>query len=177
MPWDLARWERWTAEIEEIAMSILSRIREVVGGLALALVAVSGLVAGQGRAAAQQAAQAPKPVIEEWVYRTKYGYTDEWWRIFKKYQIAILERQKQLGYVKDFTVFAPGLHVSEEARWDYRVIIVRASADAPAGQSEDEIARQLFPDQVTFKKEENRRWELTANHWDLPIRVVKVEEE
>src|ERR1700733_11910286 len=75
----------------------------------------------------------PKPVIEEWVYRIKYGYKDQWWAIFKKYQIAILERQKQLGYVKDFTVYAPSLHTDEESRWDYRVIIVRAPADAPPG--------------------------------------------
>ena len=128
-------------------------------------------------AAAQPAAvvPAPKPVIVEWVYRVQYGHKDEWWRIFKKYQIAILERQKQLGYVKEYTVFAPSLHTSEDSRWDYRVIIVRASEDAPPGQSEDEVAKQLFPDQETFNKEENRRWELTTNHWDLPIHVVKVD--
>jgi hypothetical protein len=120
------------------------------------------------------AAPAPGPVIEEWVYRTKYGFKDEWWTIFKKYQIAILERQKQLGYVKDFTVYAPSLHTGEDSRWDYRVIIVRASADAPSGQSEGEVAKQLFPDQATFKRDENRRWELTTNHWDLPIHAVNL---
>jgi hypothetical protein len=127
-------------------------------------------------AAMQQAQAVPpaaqKPVIVEWVYRIQYGHQDEWWRIFKKYQIAILERQKQLGYVKEYTVFAPSLHTSEDSRWDYRVIIVRASEDPPPGQSEAEIARQLFPDQGTFTREENRRWELTTNHWDLPIHVV-----
>jgi hypothetical protein len=128
-------------------------------------------------AAAQPAAvvPAPKPVIVEWVYRVQYGHKDEWWRIFKKYQIAILERQKQLGYVKEYTVFAPSLHTSEDSRWDYRVIIVRASEDAPPGQSEGEVAKQLFPDQEAFNREENRRWELTTNHWDLPIHVVKVD--
>jgi hypothetical protein len=51
-----------------------------------------------------QAGNSPveKPEVEEWVYRVRYGYQDEWWRIFRKYQIAILERQKQLGYVKDY---------------------------------------------------------------------------
>jgi hypothetical protein len=122
------------------------------------------------------AAQAlPKPVTEEWVYRVKYGYKDEWFRIFRKYQIAILERQKELGYVKDYTVYAPSLHTSEDARWDYRVIIVRAAWDAPPGQSEGEVAKQLFFDQETFRKEENRRWELTANHWDPPIHVVNLD--
>jgi hypothetical protein len=128
-------------------------------------------------AATQQAAIVPaeKPVIVEWVYRVQYGHQDEWWRIFKRYQIAILERQKQLGYVKEYTVFAPSLHTSEDSRWDYRVIIVRASEDAPPGQSESEVGKQLFPDQEAFKREENRRWELTTNHWDLPIHVVKVD--
>jgi hypothetical protein len=143
------------------------------------LFALTAFPAASPVARAQQAATTvvppPKPVIIEWVYRTKYGFKDEWWTIFKKYQIAILERQKQLGYVKDFTIYAPSLHTSEDSRWDYRVIIVRASADAPPGQSEDEIAKQLFPDQATFKREENRRWELTTNHWDLPIHVVNLD--
>jgi len=144
--------------------------------LAEALLFATFLVSGGAMipmAAAQQAAlPAPKPFLEEWVYRVRYGHQDEWWRIFKKYQIAILDRQKQLGYVKEFTVFAPSLHTSEDSRWDYRIIIVRASADAPPGQSEGEIGKQLFPDQEAFKKDENRRWELTTNHWDLPIHVV-----
>jgi hypothetical protein len=142
----------------------------------IALLTLGALSAQPASAFSQQAvttsASVTKPVIEEWVYRTRYGYKDEWWAIFKKYQIAILERQKQLGYVRDFTVYAPSLHAGEDYRWDYRVIIVRASADAPAGQSEGEVAKQLFPDQAKFKSQENRRWELTTNHWDLPIHVV-----
>jgi hypothetical protein len=131
-------------------------------------------VAATGQQGAVAPLPAEKPSIVEWVYRVQYGHKDEWWRIFKKYQIAILERQKQLGYVKEYTVFAPSLHTSEESRWDYRVIIVRASEEAPPGQSEGEIAKQLFPDQAAFVKEENRRWELTTNHWDLPIHVVNL---
>jgi len=133
--------------------------------------------AQQARAdsASTASASPAKEFTEEWVYRVQYGHQDEWFRIFKKYQLPILERQKQLGYVKQYTVWAPGLHTTEESRWDFRVIIVRASYDAPPGQSEDDIARQLFPDQTTFKKEEDRRWELTANHWDLPIHVVRLD--
>ena len=144
--------------------------------LFFSIVALGAFVSAINSASAQQptsvSSLSSKPVIEEWVFRTEYGYKDEWWALFKKYQIAILERQKQLGYVKDFTVYAPSLHTSEDARWDYRIIIVCVSPDAPAGQSEGEVAKQLFPDQATFKREENRRWELTTNHWDLPIHVV-----
>ena len=151
--------------------------RICVEALFLPMLIFTGSATTSVVAATRQAAVAPaeKPVIVEWVYCVQYGHKDEWWRIFKKYQIAILERQKQLGYVKEYTIFAPSLHTSEDARWDYRVIIVRASEDAPPGQSEAEIAKQLFPDQEAFNREENRRWELTTNHWDLPIHVVKVD--
>jgi len=127
------------------------------------------------QATASNVPQVAKPETVEWVYRIRYGYHDEWWRIFRKYQIAILERQKELGYVKDFELWAPGLHTSEESRWDYRVIITRASHDPPAGQSESEVAKQLFPDQEAFHRDENRRWELTTNHWDLPIHLVDID--
>jgi hypothetical protein len=158
----------------ERSMKFNTRICAEVLFLPLLILTTSGttpVVAAMQPAQVVPAA-APKPVIVEWVYRIQYGHKDEWWRIFKKYQIAILERQKQLGYVKEYTVFAPSLHTSEDSRWDYRVIIVRTSEDAPPGQSESEVARQLFPDQGTFTREENRRWELTTNHWDLPIHVV-----
>jgi hypothetical protein len=39
--------------------------------------------------------------------------------------------------------------------------------NAPSG--EDEIVRKLFPDQDTFKKEEQRRFELLDAHWDVPL--------
>ena len=95
-----------------------------------------------------------KPETVEWVYRVRYGFEDEWFQIFRKYQLAILERQKQLGYVLDYTVWAPSLHTSEEARWDYRVVIIRESHEAPPGQSEAEVGKQLFPDQAAFKRDE-----------------------
>ncbi len=160
-------------------MSIDIRMNRIIRCCAPTIALVALFLIASSAALAQQsgtvANAAPKPVIVEWVYRTKYGYKDEWWRIFKKYQVAILERQKQLGYVKEYTIYAPSLHTSEDARWDYRVIIVRVSEDAPPGQSESEVAKQLFSDQESFKREENRRWELTTNHWDLPIHVVKLD--
>ncbi|MBV9771009.1 MAG: hypothetical protein JOZ32_15660 [Bryobacterales bacterium] len=34
------------------------------------------------------------------------------------------------------------------------------------------IEKQLFPDQAKMKHEEQRRWELSEVHWDLPIRQI-----
>jgi hypothetical protein len=118
-------------------------------------------------------AQAPvpaKPYQEEWVYRVKYGFQDEWWRIFQKYQIAALDEEKRRGYVLDYTVVRPGLHVSEDARWDYRIVITYNGWEG--SRHESEVVKALFPDRVAFTQAENRRWELTLNHWDLPIRQI-----
>ena len=121
-------------------------------------------------ARAQPANPAAKGYEVEWVYRVRYGFIDEWWDIFRKYQLAVLEREKQLGYVVDFRVYHPQLHTDEAARWDYRVEIVYKDFDGAL--HEDEVTDQLFPDAAKRKREENRRWELTANHWDLPIYQV-----
>jgi hypothetical protein len=134
---------------------------------------IAPLHAFQGQAANTASTTTVRPETEEWVYRIRYGFHDEWFEIFRKYQIAILERQKQLGYVLDYSVWAPSLHTSEDSRWDYRIVITRASHDTPPGQSEAEIAKQLFPDRAAFRRDENRRWELTTNHWDLPIHRVE----
>ena len=138
--------------------------------LAAALLAMT---TGAGHAQSSAPAAAPpsaRPYQAEWVYRVKYGFQDEWWRIFQKYQIAALDREQQLGYVLKYTVTRPGLHVSEESRWDYRIVITYRDQDG--GTHEGEVTKALFPDVATRKAEENRRWELTANHWDLPIHDI-----
>lgn len=151
--------------------SNLHRMQIIALAIAFAL---PGISAVQGSAIAQAGqgvtATGDKPYLVEWVYRVKYGYKDEWWAIFQKYQIATLDKEKELGYVTDYTVFAPGLHTSEDARWDYRVIITYKNQGA-AGHG-GEVEKQLFPNWEAARKDENRRWELTENHWDLPIHPV-----
>lgn len=133
-------------------------------GLALVLVLPAGAAL----------AQAPKPGVKgyevEWVYRVRYGHIDEWWDIFRKYQVAMLDREQQLGYILNYRIYHPQLHTDENGRWDYRVEIVYR--DFESSLHEDEVALQLFPDQAAMKRDENRRWEMTENHWDLPIYQV-----
>ncbi len=141
-----------------------------IRGSAGLLVALAAATLGVGPAGAQ----APKPGVKgyevEWVYRVRYGSIDEWWDLFRKYQIPILDREKALGYVLDYRIYHPQLHTDEAARWDYRVEIVYK--DFAGSLHEEEITEALFPDAKTRKRDENRRWELTTNHWDLPIYQV-----
>lgn len=41
---------------------------------------------------------------------------------------------------------------------------------------DEQILKKLYPDQETFKREEQRRFELRVAHWDVPIRTVNLEE-
>jgi hypothetical protein len=125
---------------------------------------------GQQAAANPMVSSADKPYLVEWVYKVKWGYADEFWQIFKKYQIATLNREKELGYVTSYTVYRPGLHTGEDSRWEYRIVITYRNISSSGHGSE--VEKQLFPDQATMKREENRRWELTEAHYDLPIRVI-----
>ena len=121
--------------------------------------------------AAQPTVAVPdKPYIVEWVYKVKWGHSDEFFDIFRKYQIPVLDREKELGNVLRYTVYRPGLHTGEDERWDYRVVIVYKNQIVPAQARE--IEKQLFPDTASFKREENHRWELIDAHWDLPIREI-----
>ena len=119
-------------------------------------------------------AQVPKPGVKgyevEWVYRVRYGFIDEWWDLFRKYEVPILDRAKELGFVLDYRIYHPQLHTDEASRWDYRVEITWRDGDA--SKHEEEIAQALFPDGAARKRDDRRRWELTTNHWDLPIYQV-----
>ena len=149
--------------------------RTNVRPIVFAAVIVGALLSGAGSAphgasAQTRAASPAPPYMVEWVYRAKWGHKEEFLQLFKKYQVPVLEREKQLGYVTQYTIYTPSLHTSEDQRWDYRVI-VEYKDQASSGHA-GEITKQLFPDQEAMKRGENRRWEITLVHWDLPIHVV-----
>ena len=89
----------------------------------LSLFALVPQVRAQQTAASPSVSATEKPYLFEWVYKVKWGHADEFWQIFKKYQIPVLNRQKELGYVLSYTVYRPGFHTGEDTRWEYRIVI------------------------------------------------------
>jgi hypothetical protein len=134
------------------------------------LVASPGHLWGQQTSVNPSASASEKPFLVEWVYKVKWGHADEFWKIFKKYQIPVLNRQKELGYVISYTVYRPGYHTGEDTRWEYRIVV--AYKNLASSRYGREVTKQLFPDQATLNREDNRRWELTEAHYDLPIRII-----
>ena len=135
------------------------------------LAALNALAAAPAATAtATAAAVAPQPYEEEWVYRVKWGHEAEFWRLFQKNQIPLLDRERELGYILHYSVYRPGLHTSEDSRWTYRVIIT--FRDLASSTHEGEVEKQLFPDQAAYRQSESQRWVLVDAHYDLPIHPI-----
>jgi hypothetical protein len=114
-----------------------------------------------------------KPFVAEYYYKVKWGYADEFIALFKKNHYPVLKKEQELGRILQVSAVQPRFHTTEDGRWDYRVTIVfKNAAIANDDFDASEIIKQLYPDQLTYKKEEQRRFEILEAHWDLPIKDV-----
>jgi hypothetical protein len=118
-----------------------------------------------------------EPFVADYYYKAKWGYADEFIRLFKKNHFPVLQKQIESGRILKVSAVRPRYHATEDGRWDYRVTIVFKNATVandPSG--EEAIIKQLFPDQETYKREEQRRFEILIAHWDTPIVSVPLDE-
>ena len=117
-----------------------------------------------------------KPFAVEYYYKAKWGYADEFLQLFKKNHYPLLKKQVEIGRMLKVWMDQPRYHTTEDGRWDYRVTIVfKNSAAANEPFDEDALKKQLFPDQAAYAKEEQRRFEILAGHWDVPIKPVDLD--
>jgi hypothetical protein len=126
---------------------------------------------------AQTSTGAPnQPYVVEYYYKVTWGHADEFLQLFKKNHYPVLKKEIEMGRLLKVTLDTPRYHMTEDARWDYRVTIIFKNASV-ANEPFDEAAlqKQLYPDQETFKREEQRRFEILDAHWDLPMKAVDLE--
>jgi hypothetical protein len=130
-----------------------------------------------GHARTQAASPAEKPFVVEYYYKVKWGHADEFIALFKRNHYPILKKEVESGRLLKVSAVQPIYHTTEDGRWDYRVTIIYKNA---AVAHEDDpnrpaVLKQLFPDQETYKKEEQRRFEILDGHWDVPIKDVDLD--
>ena len=115
--------------------------------------------------------------VVDYYYKAKWGYADEFIRLFKKNHFPLLKKQIETGRIVEVTAVRPRYHATEDGRWDYRVTIVWKSVASSIDTSgEDAIIKQLYPDQETYRREEQRRFEILLAHWDVPIVAVPLDQ-
>src|SRR5712691_9661907 len=157
------------------------RASRVIQGLTIAAVGLTVLLWPDiGRLGAQQSAAAAQgkeqPFVVEYYYKAKWGHADEFLTLFKKNHYPVLKKETELGRMLKVSMVTPRYHMTEGERWDYRVTIVfKNAAIANDNFDSSALSKQLYPDQETYKKEEQRRFEILDAHWDLPIKDVDLD--
>lgn len=114
---------------------------------------------------------ADQPYAMEYYYKVKWGFQQEFLSLFLKNHYPILQKLVESGRVLSVKIETPSNHMTEDSRWDYRVTIVfkNSTLATTANPDEDAIIKKLYPDQKTYEKEEQRRFEILLAHWDLPV--------
>jgi hypothetical protein len=142
------------------------------------LVAMMGLVVALAAPAWAQAPAAQtaggKTTTTWYFYKVKWGFQDEFMTLFQKNHYPLLKAGVTDGRFVSVKTYVPRYHGDGRADWTFAVEIV-AKDDAPSGPSEDEVIKKLFPDQATYKKEEQRRFEILDAHWDVPLNGVDLD--
>ena len=134
----------------------------------LAILAASCALFAQG-APPQMAAD--QPYSMEYYYKVQWGHQQEFLDLFLKNHYPLLKKIQETGRILSVKIETPANHMTEEARWDYRVTIVfkNSAVGTTANPDEERLIHQLWPDQKTYQREEQRRFEILLAHWDLPV--------
>jgi hypothetical protein len=133
------------------------------------------LLAVSGRTLLAQGAPpqggADQPYAVEYYYKVQWGHQQEFLQLFLKNHYPLLTKMVESGRMLSVKIETPANHMTEDARWDYRVTIRFRNSTLATTANPDEAAliKQLWPDQEKYAREEQRRFEILLAHWDLPV--------
>ena len=114
---------------------------------------------------------AGQPYTIEYYYKCQWGHQEEFLRLFLKNHYPLLQKIQTTGRILSLKIEAPAYHTTEDGRWDYRVTIRYKDSTVATTANPDEAAfiKELWPSQVIYQAEEQRRFEILVAHWDLPV--------
>jgi len=114
---------------------------------------------------------ANQPYTVEYYYKVQWGRQQEFLQLFLKNHYPLLKKQTETGRILSVKIEQPAYHGTEDGRWDYRVTIrfKNSTLATTANPDEERLIKELWPDQATYKREEQRRFEILLAHWDLPV--------
>ena len=136
--------------------------------LTLLLVVMAHQAFAQG---APALASPDQPYAMEYYYKVQWGHQQEFLDLFLKNHYPLLKKIQSTGRMLAVKMETPAYHTTEDGRWDYRVTITfkNSTLATTANPDEEELIKQLWSDQDTYKREEQRRFEILLSHWDLPV--------
>ena len=127
-----------------------------------AFVFAASLVAPVRAQGAPPQGGADQPYSVEYYYKCQWGHQQEFLQLFLKNHYPLLKKIEATGRILSVKVESPAYHTTEDGRWDYRVTIRYKNSTVATTESPDEdgMVKQLWPDQATYEKEEQRRFEI-----------------
>ena len=114
---------------------------------------------------------ADQPYTMEYYYKVQWGHQQEFLQLFLKNHYPLLMKMVESGRMLSVKIEQPSNHMTEESRWDFRVTIRfrNSTLATTANPDEARIIKELWPNQETYQREEQRRFEILLAHWDLPL--------
>jgi hypothetical protein len=114
---------------------------------------------------------ADQPYAVEYYYKVQWGHQQEFLELFLKNHYPLLQKMVTTGRMLSVKIETPAYHTTEDGRWDYRVTIrfKNSTVATTANPDEEAMIKELWQDQGKYKQEEQRRFEILAAHWDLPV--------
>ena len=112
-----------------------------------------------------------QPYTVEYYYKVQWGHQQEFLQLFLKNHYPLLQKVVESGRMISVKIEQPANHMTEDARWDYRVTIrfKNSTMATTANPDEERMIKQLWPDQAAYQREEVRRFEILLAHWHLPL--------
>jgi len=138
--------------------------------LRMAVLAAAFLTASPG-----YSQQAASPITAEYYYRIKWGSFQEFKDLYKRNHEPILKELQKQGFITAMRMESPFTHLAGGPRWDLRVRITyrdpssAVQVGGPFDQASDAIKARLYPDKAKLEAEEQRRFSLLEDHWDVIV--------
>ena len=148
-------------------------MRKIILALLIAVFAASLAVPVMAQGAPPQGG-ADQPYTVEYYYKCQWGHQQEFLQLFLKNHYPLLKKIQATGRILSVKIDSPAYHTTEDGRWDYRVTIRYKNSTVATTTNPDEegFIKELWPDQPTYQKEEQRRFEILLGHWDLPVTEI-----
>jgi hypothetical protein len=143
---------------------------KLIARIALMVLLLAGVAAGSLRA--QEVNGGPR--TSQAYYKITPGHQAEWVSLYSHYHYPILKSLQEQGLIKSITLLKRDRHHLVPA-WDYELQIVWRDKVAQVTGDSPELLRKLFPDWADYQKNEARRWEITAEHWDEDLSPIPVQ--
>jgi len=149
--------------------------RILILGAILSSLALPGHALVRAQAPAAQAGSRTERTVW-YFYRVKWGFQDEFVRLFRKNHYPVLKEEMKAGRIKDVRTYVPTYHGDGRADWTFAVVITYRDTATMTGPSNDaEIVKRLYPDAAAFAREEQRRFEILDAHWDVPLNELDMD--